>query len=220
MKATVDFVRERFDYFNRLCFEGKLEPVPLRVSNARTYLGVCRYRKRRRLLGGYEMYGFSICISARFDLPEAEIEDTVIHEMIHYYIWQNGIKDTSAHGKVFRSVMDEINRTHGRHITVSHRSSPQLREQAVDTHRKPHVIALITFTDGRTGIKVLPCIRKSVKMYRNGVMASGRVSRISFYETDEPWFNRFPCSSALNVIYRDTQDVFPYLEGATPFTSL
>ena len=111
MRATLEFVQDRFDEFNRLCFEGKLPQVPMRISNARTYLGVCRYRKRRRLFGGYEMYGFSISISARFDLPEAEIEDTIIHEMIHYYIWQNGIKDTSAHGQEFRRIMEEKNRT-------------------------------------------------------------------------------------------------------------
>lgn len=215
MKATLEFVQDRFDEFNRLCFEGKLPPVPLRISNARTYLGVCRYRKRRRLLGGYEMYGFSISISARFDLPETEIEDTIIHEMIHYYIWQNGIRDTSAHGQVFRRMMDNINRTYGRHITVSHKGSPQLREQAVDTRPRPHVIVLVTFRDGRTGIKVLPYKRKNVLRYRRGVMASGQIEKMVFYGTEEPWFNRFPCSSALNVIYRDLDEILPHLENAT-----
>ena len=220
MRATLEFVQDRFDEFNRLCFEGKLPQVPTRISNARTYLGVCRYRKRRRLFGGYEMYGFSISISARFDLPEAEIEDTIIHEMIHYYIWQNGIKDTSAHGQEFRRIMEEINRTYGRHITVSHRGNPQLREQAVDSRPKPHVVALITFHDGRTGVKVLPNIRKNVLRYRRGVMASGRISKIEFYGTSEPWFNRFPCSSALNVIYKDLQEIRSHLENAKPLDNL
>lgn len=215
MKPTLEFVKERFAEFNRLCFDSSLPDIPLRISNARTYLGVSRYHKRRKLLGGYEMYGFNICISARFDLPEQEIEDTIIHEMIHYYIWQNGIKDTSAHGREFRRMMDNINNAHGRHITVSHRSDPAIREQAVDQRPRPHIIALITFRDGRTGIKVLPAIRRNAVRYKRGVMLSGRIRSIEFYATDEPWFNRFPCSSALNVIYRDHEEIRPHLEGAT-----
>lgn len=215
MKATQEFTFNRFQHFNRLCFDDKLPTIPLRVSNAKTFLGVCRYHKRRRLLGGTEMYGFSIAISARFDLPENEIEDTIIHEMIHYYIWVNGIKDTSAHGHEFRRIMDHINRTYGRHITISHRSDKQIREQAVDPRPRPHVIAMITFTDGRAGVKVLPAIRKNVVRYKRGVMSSGRIRSIDFYGTDNPWFNRFPCSSALNVIYRDHQEILPHLEGAT-----
>lgn len=214
MKATLEFVKERFAEFNRLCFDGQLPDIPLNISNARTYLGVCRYHKRRKLLGGYEMYGFNIRISARFDLPEQEVEDTIIHEMIHYYIWHKGIRDTSAHGREFRHMMDEINSTYGRHITISHRSNPALREQAVDTRPRPHIIALITFRDGRTGVKVLPAIRRNAVRYKRGVMLSGRISTIELYATDDPWFNRFPCSSALNVIYRSHEEILPHLTGA------
>jgi hypothetical protein len=215
MKATLEFVSQRFAEFNKLCFDSSLPDIPLRISNARTYLGVCRYHKRRKLLGGYEMYGFNICISARFDMPQQEIEDTIIHEMIHYCIWLNGIRDTSAHGREFRRMMESINSTYGRHITISHRGDKQIREQAVDPRPRPHVIALITFTNDRTGVKVLPAIRRNVIRYKRGVMLSGRIRSIEFYATTEPWFNRFPCSSALNVIYKDHQEILPHLEGAT-----
>lgn len=121
MKATIEFVKEKYQEFNRLIFEDKLPTVPLRVGHARTSLGTCRFNKRRRLLGGYEAYGFRISISDYFDLPQEIIEDTIIHEMIHYYIWHNGIKDTSAHGKEFRRMMKNINSTYNRHLTISYR---------------------------------------------------------------------------------------------------
>ena len=216
MKATLEFVEERFSRFNALCFDGKLPPIPLRISNARTYLGLSRYRKRRGADGSVELYAFSISISGRFDLPESEIEDTVIHEMIHCYIWISGSKDTSAHGRLFRDMMERINREHGRHITISHRSTPQEREQAVDSRPRPHVVALVSFKDGRTGVKVLPCTDRSLVRYRRGVMLSGKVTDIEFYHTDNPWFNRFPCSSALNVIYKKREEILPHLESASP----
>lgn len=42
----------------------------------------------------YENY--CIRISTAFDLSERELEDVGIHEMVHYYIAVNNIRDTSA----------------------------------------------------------------------------------------------------------------------------
>lgn len=36
-------------------------------------------------------------------------DSILVHEMIHQYIIQNNIKDTSTHGKIFRHYMSEIN---------------------------------------------------------------------------------------------------------------
>ena len=47
-------------------------------------------------------------------------------------------------------------------------------------------------------------------------MLSGKVTDIEFYHTDNPWFNRFPCSSALNVIYKKREEILPHLESASP----
>ena len=123
MRATLPFIQERFDAFNQLCFGGSLPAIPLALSNARGFLGVCRFKKRRKLFGKWELYDFSIRISTRFDLPQDVIEDTLLHEMIHCYIGLNGLADTSAHGKVFRRMMKEINAKYGRHIRISHRLS-------------------------------------------------------------------------------------------------
>ena len=59
------------------------------------------------MFGGTKYYDFKLRINKRIDLPEQEIEDIIIHEMIHYHIAYNGIKDTSTHGRVF---MNKISR--------------------------------------------------------------------------------------------------------------
>ena len=41
--------------------------------------------------------------------------------MIHYEIAYKNLKDTSAHGTLFRQRMEEINRKHHRNITISKR---------------------------------------------------------------------------------------------------
>ena len=214
MIPTVDFLQEAFDRFNLLCFQGKLPPVPIQLSKARTYVGVCACRKQRKWPGKTVYSDFRLRFSTRWDLPEPELEDTVIHEMIHYWIWLSGIKDTSAHGKVFRSMMADINARFGRHITVSHRTTREEREKMVDTRRKPHVVALVFFKDGRTGLKLLPRKADAIARYRRGVLLSGRVSRIELYLSEDPWFNRFPTSSALNVIWCNEAEVREHLGDA------
>ncbi len=214
MKATIDFVKKKFDEFNRLIFNGELPPIPVKLSNAKTFQGQLSFRVRHRSDGSLERYGYSLRISTRYDLPEADVEDTIIHEMIHYYIFFKGMLDTSMHGTVFRGLMEDINVRYGRHITVTHKSTPEQREAAIDTRRRLHVVALVTLADGREGIKVLPRVRPKVEAYRAGLMASKEVKAVEFYLCDDPFFNRYPVSAALKVYFLPHVTAKQYLTDA------
>ena len=213
MKPTVPYIEAKFDEFNALMFGGKLPKIPVALSHAASYVGLCTYKTRRRLLGKPEPYDFKLRISTRFDLPEQEVEDTIIHEMIHYYIRLNGIKDTSAHGKAFRQMMTDINRTHGRHITVSHRTTKEQREAAVSSRPRPRVAAIVSFKDGRQGLKLLPVDDRKITAYHRALMRSGRVSSIEYYNTSDPWFNRYPTSAAFNVLFVPMEEVLTHLKN-------
>lgn len=206
MIATLPFLTSRFETFNTLCFEGALPPVPLRLGRAVRSLGSCTYKKRKHLFRRTEYYDFSIRISTRFDLPENELEDILLHEMIHYEILVNQQQDSSAHGRLFRARMKEINERFGRHITVSHRTGALQPLESSGAAPVWHVVALVQLKDGRKGIKVLPRIEQRIKAYRRGLMRSGEVSAIDFYLTADPWFSRFPKSSALNIFFPSAPD--------------
>lgn len=218
MKATLPFIEESFDKFNRTIFEDKLPKIPVALSNATSYVGLCTFKTRRRAFRAPEHYGFKLRISTRFDLPKAELEDTIIHEMIHYYIRLNGIKDTSAHGKVFRQMMEEINSRFGRNIRVSHRTTREQREALVDKRPKWHVVAVVTFKDGKQGLKLLPRIEQRITAYHRALMRSGRISGIEYYFEPDPWFNRFPTSSAFNVFFVPMDEVRAHITGQNPLT--
>jgi hypothetical protein len=66
-------------------------------------------------------------------------------------------------------------------------------------------VARVVLKDGRTGIKVIPCLERHIRRYRRGMMASGKVSSIKFYQTTDPFFNRFPSSSAFKVYFLDPE---------------
>lgn len=216
MIPTKEYIERKFTEYNDLMFQGKLPPIPIELSNAKTFIGMCVCKKRRTLFGRIKQYDFRLRINARIDLSEQELDDTIIHEMIHYYIGVNNIKDTSSHGTVFRDIMQRINTTYGRHITISHKSTKEQREQLYDKRPRWHVVAIIHLRDGRTGIKVLPRIKTRIAYYYNNVSASPKVNAIELFLTNDIFFNRYPCSSALNVVYADKEEVMSHLSDAEP----
>ena len=216
MKPTIDFIEKKFQEFNTQMFGGKLTMPPIQLSRARTFVGQCAAKKRRSLMHGAQLFDFRLKFSICFDLSEEEWEDTIIHEMIHYYIGVNGLKDTSAHGHLFRQMMDTINQRFGRNLTISQHSTPEQKEQIYNAKKVWHVIALVYFADGRKGLKVLPRIRQRIEAYRTTMLRDKRFSRIDFFMSNDPYFNRFPNSSAFNVVMAKEDEFMPHIEQAEP----
>lgn len=123
MKPTKEYLEAKYATFNNQIFEGQLPSIPIKLGRSKSSLGYLKFKRRKSLFGKESLSGFSIIISTSFDLTEAEIEDTLIHEMIHYYIYFNNIKDTSSHGPYFREKMAEINHHFGRDIHISYKFS-------------------------------------------------------------------------------------------------
>jgi hypothetical protein len=73
----------------------------------------------------------TIIMSDCFDYPEKDFVEIMIHEMIHYYIAWNRIKDNKSHGKEFMRMANEMKEKYGLNITKTiDASSFQLTENA------------------------------------------------------------------------------------------
>lgn len=214
MTVTIPYIKQKFEEFNQQMFGGRLPMIPIELSNAKTFLGQCAYKKRHKLLGKVELYDFKLRINTRIDLSEQEMEDIIIHEMIHYHIGYNQLKDTSAHGRLFLQMMNDINTRFGRHVTVSHKSTAEQREQLQDKKQHFHVVAVVMFQDGRTGIKVLPRVLKSILHYYNHVLANRDVQSIQLYMSNNIFWNRYPNSSALKVYFLEDKIIKKELDSA------
>ena len=123
MIPSIDYIQSCFDEYNARYFGGQLPPVPIKLSNARTFLGKLTFVKHRKWLvfGDWTYTDFKLRINTRYDLPEELIQDTILHEMIHYFIAVNHLRDTSTHGRLFRQEMKRINTEGNRHITLSYK---------------------------------------------------------------------------------------------------
>lgn len=151
MTATIEYATKKFHEYNVQMFGGELPLPAIFASKARTYLGRYECDVRHKLFGRTERYNHRIRINTVQDFPEEEIDDIIIHEMIHYYISFKGLHDTSAHGRIFRSMMADINARFGRNISISKRRTKEMEEQ--DKRIKRHYLCVMTLpADATTGV--------------------------------------------------------------------
>lgn len=208
MKADLKFVKEKFEEFNQLCFGGQLPPIRIRISSARTFMGKFTWRRVRAGMKVTEEY--TLVISNNADRPASEIEDTVIHEMIHYYIRYKRLKDTSAHGELFCRMMNEINTRHGRNIQVRHHASES--ELKSDTRRRPHLICHAVFKSGKEGILIAP--RTRIFRIWDHVERIADIRSFRWLLSFNPYFNRISRSMNVKFYIIDSAILASELSGA------
>lgn len=211
MRPTLDYVSRKFEEFNTLCFDGELPPLPIRLNNAGRSLGMFVHP---RTWPFWKSRGKGEChmrISTRLDLPEREVEDTIIHEMIHYWIWYRKIRDNGVHGDAFMTKMREINRLHGRRITVSHRSSEE--QLATDCHHRNNYICVQHWTGGRLTLTV--CARTCIFDIHRAFAAHPQVESLEWFWSMDTWFNRFPVSRTPKAYALSPTDFTAHFATAT-----
>lgn len=195
MRVDLRFLRERFEYFNRLCFDSKLPTVCLRISSSLRTLGTLRHPRYHS--SALRPTDITLSISNRLDLEQNIIEDTIIHEMIHLYIFWFGIKDTSAHGQEFKKIMTGINRRHGRRITITHRGNDE--EKKTDRIRKPRLVIISTLNTGERYVTVCSP-RYSLSIYA-ALKKSPLIKSLTAMASYDTVFSNYP-SSKTPKIYR------------------
>ena len=214
MKPSLQYIKQKFEEYNRDMFGGQLPELPMEIVNVKTYLGLCSYKKRFAENGKEEYYNFKLSFNERLEVSEEEVQDTLIHEMIHYFIGYKQLDDVSAHGPVVLSRMNIINTKFNRHISVAHKTTSKEREQLVETRRIWHIIATIEVNDGSFGVKVLPRVIDSVIEFVDKLKSDSNINSIDLFMTDEPYFNRYPTSKTTKFQIVDKVEILRNLKGA------
>ncbi len=142
MQATTEFLYRVFDTYNKRCFESSLQRPLIVITRAKRQLGLFAATRPTP----------TIKVSNYYDRSEAEYTDTMVHEMIHYYIFANHIRDTGPHGKYFHTLMQEINRKEGLNMSV--RTSSLQWKPASNALKMRHVL-FMKFNDGKHFISVV-----------------------------------------------------------------
>lgn len=201
MKPTIEYIKQKFEEYNVLCFGGKLPLPAFQLSNARTFLGQVAYRRTKRPNGSWHYSDFVFKISSKTERPEDVVQDTILHEMIHYYILYNQLQDTSSHGVIFRKMMNAINQRFNRNITVSHNDTKE--EKEADTERRQHLICVSQLNNGHKGITIAAKTR--LFDLWDELPRISIVKECKWYVSTDPYFNRFRRTLTAKI-YRIPQD--------------
>lgn len=210
MIATVEYVERKFREFNEMCFDGALPMLPIKTSNARTFLGIVECNRVPNDDGTWRFCNFRMRISTLVDRPEAVVDDTILHEMIHYYILYNQLQDTAPHGELFLEKMHEINRKFDRNLSVSY-SAPK-GEADKDTEVREHLVCVMMLHSGQCCVTVAG--RSRLFNLWDEVAARPEVAEWKWYRTTNPYFNRYQRSIVLKSYRVERDEVLANLTDA------
>jgi hypothetical protein len=192
MRATLEYIKQKFDEYNDLMFEGKLKAASLQTQQCQV-ISRCSILSAREKCRWYtwHYYGFVFKISTVMDLPEDVVEDTIIHEMIHYYIMSNQMQDTAPHGKLFIAKMQEINRKFNRNLSVIHRTTKE--EQDSDKRIQQHIICVSRLKTGKRGVTI--ATKSRLFELWDAMPNFPKMAELKWVVSTDPYFNRFPKSN-------------------------
>lgn len=98
---TVVELQNLFNKFNSCYFNNELPVITIKLCSAKSYAGIF-------ILPRGTKKPAHIKISTFYDYPNIEIENTLIHEMVHLWQYINNYKD--SHGESFKKKAIEINK--------------------------------------------------------------------------------------------------------------
>ena len=210
MRATSDYIKRKFDEYNELCFEGKLKPLPFKLSNAKSFLGAVFFQREKNPDGTWHYYGFVFKISTVMDLPEDVVEDTILHEMIHYYIMSNQMQDTAPHGKLFIAKMQEINRKFNRNLSISHHTTKE--EHDTDKRVQQHIICVSRLKNGKRGVTV--AMKSRLFELWDEMPNIPNMAELKWVLSTDPYFNRFTKTTKPGICFVPSDELEEHLKDA------
>lgn len=192
MELTVEYLTQRHSYWvEKLDRAGiwkadGFKPVEIIVrKRCNTYEGLferkwVKVNVLRRLRDRIIIYRLSE------DMSVKEIDDTLVHEMVHQYIFQNNLPDTSTHGEIFRDFMQRINAAFPDELNITVTGEARLLK---GTGTKIHKLILLWMNDG--GCYCCKIIPSKVPLFVNFIEKNKSAWKIKGYllcESNDRYF--------------------------------
>lgn len=198
MIITLDYIENAFEKYNKKYFNGTLVKPSFVIMHKKRVFGTFnRTLKYDELFGEYR-WKFTISISDYYERSEFEFNNTIIHEMIHQYIRQNNLKDTSTHGRIFKSECERINKdgwklsTYGRSLGC--------RKNSNRRNDITHNVCL--YYNPNNGKHMLFCYVDGKKTRYMNLLGRLGVDKYCFFESKDEIFDSFVvCRSRIRGLY-------------------
>lgn len=116
---TYNWCTNEFKRINKLIFHDKLEIPIFKLINVKSFFGE---------FTGYHNKTNIIRLSIKYNRTEFEYINTLVHEMLHQWIFESGTKDNSSHGLYFKKYMKQINEIFGFKLKIITSSNFKLEQ--------------------------------------------------------------------------------------------
>ena len=113
MIIETDILTKKFRKFNEKYFNKELPLPKITLLHSYRYLG---YFLCDKVIGRRRLKHQEIQISDYYDWDEKELDNIIIHEMIHYYLAYKHIDNDLTHGKAFQEMANKFNKEYGFNI--------------------------------------------------------------------------------------------------------
>lgn len=133
MIADFKTMSKMFTECNKLYFNKSLPMPNFDTINKLNTLAKFLYNKDKK--GKHPIKWQIIKFSDCYDYTEQDFREMMVHEMIHYYIAWNGIKDNKDHGKEFMKIANELNEKYNLNITKTKDASSFKRTEKAPKYK-------------------------------------------------------------------------------------
>lgn len=187
MELTVAYLQRKFNEYNKEFFNGVLPYIKIKIGRSKKCFGIY-HTETSRITG--KVLKQHIMISKYYNQTDKQYDETLIHEMIHYYIKFTGIKDNNSHGREFIKIMNRINESSNFKITIKG-SSFGLTSDIEDN--KVYRIMKFNYNGNTYYAKVSNTF--NIHSYSN------IINNVSFFKTKDNYFSNWKTSCS-RVHYR------------------
>lgn len=201
MQIDVKWLSTNFNRFNKDYFNGELPFPRFRIGHSRTRLGWLKSEVK-----GFDHHHskdksednrvFTICLSNYWEGDESFFQNTLLHEMIHFYIAYHQYKDDKPHGMLFRSQMERLNLL-GWDISVSKKLG-QLEPAEKKTNGLRVVLAIVTDND-KYFLSVIS--QGTVRQLEREIRRLTGFKKHLWYITNDPYFQTFRQRRSLRGLF-------------------
>ena len=209
MRPTLEYIQQKYDYFNHLIFEGKLPMPIIKLTNKRNKMGLTKAYLKKFSNGEKSLEHCTIEISTLLDFPEEEYIDTLVHEMIHYYIIYNYLADDGMHGTLIPSIMNNIIEKYGIKISIDYAYT---ENDFASLSKHPQYICITQFENGDYGIT--NSSKNKVAELWDLIPKLFHPKKVTWYLSHDPRLRKYKKVSSPTIYAFDPSLIDKYLSDA------
>ncbi len=147
------------------------------------------------------------------DMDANEIDNILVHEMIHQYIVQSGITDNSPHGRVFTSMMQRINYAFASELNISVSTRRSAHDIISGPGSRCHTLLVLEIADGYLLCRVHRNSMTRFMIHISQHQDALGMKCVGSYESHDICFDSLPeCRTRLRGLKISSADLGAYCE--------